>query len=453
MGDKNRKKKKEASANLAESKSFVLIKLRGMFYNAFSDSARVLSYVTGFKVKQTSETAQPKCGFPSGSLDKVAAILKDNDISFEIYNKDERVAFNDAGENNRYDEILFLFDENNIIKAWENGAGKPDVAEKISEDNSKEKTVLPAKKESVLKRLFHGRFLAVCICFGIFAGVLSVCLYSSSSRATVEADSVSDTTFADIDSLDIEVCDYSTIPIAVNLPSTVSEEDVDAYMDKVLENYEGGETHESITDEYCSANLGVSSVDEFRSELKNDMYSYKNDYVDGYIDGAVKYYVIEKSSFNIPDDVYEEMFENRLNQQIAFFINQYCDGDRSKCEEKVAELTVYESVADLEDFLKETVEDTFELNLFYEAVAEKEGISCEGDEYDSWLSDTVSSQGFESKDKLFSFYDTEYESGEDFINHQFIYSQVSDLLLDNVSLTYDEDALVTDLLFSEEQGG
>ena len=276
---------------------------------------------------------------------------------------------------------------------------------------------------------------------------------SDSGKATVEADSVSDSTFADIDSLDIEVCDYSTIPIAVNLPSTVSEEDVDAYMDKVLENYEGGETHESITDEYCSANLGVSSVDEFRSELKNDLYSYKNDYVDGYIDGAVKYYVIEKSSFNIPDDVYEEMFENRLNQQIAFFINQYCDGDRSKYEEKVAELTVYESVADLEDFLKETVEDTFELNLFYEAVAEKEGISCEGDEYDSWLSDTVSSQGFESKDKLFSFYDTEYESGEDFINHQFIYSQVSDLLLNNVSLTYDEDALVTDLLFSEEQGG
>ena len=54
----------------------VIIRLRGMFYNAFEESAFALSVLTGYKVKRNSQTSMCKCGYPSTAFEKVLELLK-----------------------------------------------------------------------------------------------------------------------------------------------------------------------------------------------------------------------------------------------------------------------------------------------------------------------------------------------------------------------------------------
>ena len=61
----------------------MVLQLTGKFYNAFDDSAKALSAVTGYKINETSK-GRAKCGFPSEALDKVTGLLKKSEISYTI---------------------------------------------------------------------------------------------------------------------------------------------------------------------------------------------------------------------------------------------------------------------------------------------------------------------------------------------------------------------------------
>lgn len=61
----------------------LILQLRGKFYNAFDDSAKVLASIMGYKVKE-STTGRAKCGFPSDALNKVMGCLKTSRISYVI---------------------------------------------------------------------------------------------------------------------------------------------------------------------------------------------------------------------------------------------------------------------------------------------------------------------------------------------------------------------------------
>jgi len=157
MEDKERQK---VAVKTAVNDEILIIRLQGMFYNSYEDSAKVLSVLTGYKVKQVSATSKLKCGFPSNALDKNVALFNDSHISFCIMNKDEVVAERYTLLN-MYKDYLNSFDDNSVIKKWE-------------ADGTEDKTLLPKafdgkeviytkgkKKESLLNRLKNkvGKFL------------------------------------------------------------------------------------------------------------------------------------------------------------------------------------------------------------------------------------------------------------------------------------------------------
>ncbi len=92
------------------------LKLRGMFYNAFGDDARVLSQVTGYKVKE-SGNGNCKAAFPcdDNTLNKVCDNLDGCNISYLITTKEDVVRQKEF-LNDRYDEYLSYFDDSNIVK-------------------------------------------------------------------------------------------------------------------------------------------------------------------------------------------------------------------------------------------------------------------------------------------------------------------------------------------------
>ncbi len=89
------------------------VKLRGSFYNAFDDDAKVIAQVMGYKVKEQS-TGRLRAGFPADSIDKVRDELSACDISFVACHGDDEVARFDS-ENDRYNEYLSYFDNAKIV--------------------------------------------------------------------------------------------------------------------------------------------------------------------------------------------------------------------------------------------------------------------------------------------------------------------------------------------------
>lgn len=79
----------------------LILQLRGKFYNAFDDSAKVLASIMGYKAKE-STTGRAKCGFPSDALNKVMGCLKTSRISYVILENGVPVDTWEGGEKDNF---------------------------------------------------------------------------------------------------------------------------------------------------------------------------------------------------------------------------------------------------------------------------------------------------------------------------------------------------------------
>jgi hypothetical protein len=111
---------------ISKYKKTVVIRLRGSFYNAFDESAFILSFLMGYKVKKISETAKCKCGFPSNALEKVISVFNTEMVDYVILDASKIVAQKEFFSDNKYDDILNSFDINTV-----------EVGTKISSTNKK----------------------------------------------------------------------------------------------------------------------------------------------------------------------------------------------------------------------------------------------------------------------------------------------------------------------------
>lgn len=116
-------------------KETIIIRLRGMFYNAFEESAYVLSVITGYKVKRTSLKAKSKCGYPSTAFGKVLEILKKEHINYVIYEGKEIVE-KECFEDNQFLNVLQEFDDSTIELAGESEKRFDQNSAKIVSDSA-----------------------------------------------------------------------------------------------------------------------------------------------------------------------------------------------------------------------------------------------------------------------------------------------------------------------------
>lgn len=83
----------------------IILRLRGSFYDAYGNSALVLGEITGYKVKKQSDKAMFKAGFPSNALEKNLQVMRDSNISYIVFERDEKI-FEEKFSNNRFQETL-----------------------------------------------------------------------------------------------------------------------------------------------------------------------------------------------------------------------------------------------------------------------------------------------------------------------------------------------------------
>lgn len=107
----------------------VILQLRGGFYNAFDESAVVLSAVMGYKLKPTG-AGRMKCGFPFGSADKVTDELKKHHINYMFFDND------DVSGESEFDDNRFLdFCDRSLLLLIESERKSVNSSENIGKKN------------------------------------------------------------------------------------------------------------------------------------------------------------------------------------------------------------------------------------------------------------------------------------------------------------------------------
>lgn len=83
----------------------VKLYLSGNWFHAYDDDAKVVSFITNFKLYEDYQKLCPTVGFPYDSLTKVEGLLRENKINYVLLNHTNK--FIDYKEENNYDKFLF----------------------------------------------------------------------------------------------------------------------------------------------------------------------------------------------------------------------------------------------------------------------------------------------------------------------------------------------------------
>lgn len=145
---------KDFLPDLAEKDGVVTMRLQGMFYEAYSDSAKVLSVITGFKIKQKTANSQLKCGFPSSSLGKIEGLLREHDICYMVSTPHNITCYLSSNHAS-YDAALKMFSDASVIRPYLNEGNETEVPK--SDTEAIDKVSVPEEKKSFLSRIF-GQF-------------------------------------------------------------------------------------------------------------------------------------------------------------------------------------------------------------------------------------------------------------------------------------------------------
>lgn len=103
----------------------IVLQLRGKFFNAFGDSARVLSSVLKYELRVTT-TGTCKAGFPIEVSDKKFEEMEKFGVSFIAVCADQVVKKYDAGSANRFESIFETIKDKEPIPAKSDSGKKPE---------------------------------------------------------------------------------------------------------------------------------------------------------------------------------------------------------------------------------------------------------------------------------------------------------------------------------------
>jgi hypothetical protein len=119
----------------------IVIRLRGMFYNAYDKSAFVLSELTSYKVKKANANAKCKCGFPTNALKKVKSILDNEKIDYIIF-EGTAVVYEGHFEENRFSTVLSRYDFSSVINEIEHVEHREEKVKSNKLENKLEQKIL-----------------------------------------------------------------------------------------------------------------------------------------------------------------------------------------------------------------------------------------------------------------------------------------------------------------------
>ena len=216
---------------------------------------------------------------------------------------------------------------------------------------------------------------------------------------------------------------------------------------RVTVNSIGESGFDAMTDEYVSTNfgssLGVNTVQELLDMVRSNMENERAASTTTRIRSAAITKLQEICSVEIPEGLlqerfaeYKEFFRTSIREQYGWELSEYFEYAGITEEDFDAQLMEY------------TVKSNLKYELIFKAIAAKEGIEVDEEDYQSYLSNYAANYGYESVDDLLE------SEGESNVYTTYVGNLVLDLIVENAVVTYGEPVADTasDAAGNEEAG-
>ena len=185
-------------------------------------------------------------------------------------------------------------------------------------------------------------------------------------------------------------------------------------------------TRDVLTDDYVSDNFQAASVDEFLQMVdtyvrQTAQYSRQSEIRNAVMDAVVENATVDK--------VPQEVLDLRIQEYIDQYEATYCS-DGTSLEDYLS--TNYNTT--VEDFTEEVrtgVRENLVMELVFEAIAEKEGISFDQDGFDDFCESLMSGNQVETREELYTLYAPTEEAGEKYLQKVYVCNRACDLCVEN----------------------
>lgn len=194
-------------------------------------------------------------------------------------------------------------------------------------------------------------------------------------------------------------------------------------------------TYDNLTDEYVAylsekTGMSYTNVDDMVSDVKDYLESSSESSKESAIRTAVISKLAEICTVDgIPDGLLDAKVAEVLNQYKAY----YCS-DGTSLEDYVTE----NFNMTYEDFLEEInseVKTDINTQLILETIAQKEDIELVDDDFQTYVDNLVSNNGYDSEDALYENYASTAESGKAYLQKVFVCNQALQVVVDSANVT------------------
>lgn len=191
-------------------------------------------------------------------------------------------------------------------------------------------------------------------------------------------------------------------------------------------------TPETMDDAIAKEYFEEDTKDAFMESVKKALESQAENAKQSDIRMKVIDAVTEKCEIK---ELPEGLLDARVEEYIAGFEKTYCTNGTT------LEEYVKNSGSTIEEFRKEiteNMENNIKQEMVFEAIAEKEDISFDEDEYNTYVSNLVQNGGFKDVDTVYETYGADKESGEKYIRKVYLQNKACQNIADGAKVNYGE---------------
>lgn len=190
-----------------------------------------------------------------------------------------------------------------------------------------------------------------------------------------------------------------------------------------------GIDHTNITDDFVKTHLNASEdvidVATLKEFIRVNVLSDKAADQDSSNREQLAYYLMDNCEVKIPDG----LADDKTNEYIAQMTIQLEDGGHTLDEylEQNAQMS-YELFY---DSVKDRITENLTMELILEAIAYDSKLTLDEAEYQTYITNSLTSSSYDTVEKLYEMYTTEYTEGEIYMRRGYLLSTAYDNLISN----------------------
>ncbi len=193
--------------------------------------------------------------------------------------------------------------------------------------------------------------------------------------------------------------------------------------------------YDTLSDDYVKGQfeetMGITTVDEFLEQAKESVETDKANQKNSAAREACAIKLTELSEVTIPDG----MVEYRVEQYMKQYENMYLSSNGLTMEDYIKN-TLNMTMEEFKESETETIESQLKQELALKALAEAENVEVAEEAFNAYVNEVVSANKMESAEALYALYETELQSGKDYLWNRYYLIEAVTRLKDCCTINY-----------------